>query len=115
MFDALGPILFAQDSLNLNVFDGIEPEKRFVIILAVIGCVTGIIITTVVTISSAVSAMARNRGDAELKRDMLDRGLSAEEIEKIIRAASPEPQPGTTVNQTFVEGNLTAPTSNRQQ
>jgi hypothetical protein len=58
-----------------------------VLLLVVIGCATAIIISAVSMISGAVNMVHRRRTQAELKRDMLERGMSAEEITSVIESA----------------------------
>jgi hypothetical protein len=70
-------------------FFGLDPNQRFVLILTVIGCATGIVIALTAIILSVINAAHRRRIEAELKRDMLDRGMSAEEVVKVIESAAP--------------------------
>jgi hypothetical protein len=70
-------------------FFGLGPEQRFVVILTILGCVTGIIISLVSILSYALGAVHRRRTEANLKREMLDRGMSVDEIVKLIEAAAP--------------------------
>ena len=57
----------------------------------VIGCVVILIISLTSIISNTVNSMHRRRVEEELKQDMLDRGMSADDITKIIEAA-PQPE-----------------------
>jgi hypothetical protein len=68
---------------------GFEPEQRFVLLIVGIGCVTGIILGLAGILSGTMSSVHRRRIEADMKRDMLERGMSADEIAKIIEAASP--------------------------
>jgi hypothetical protein len=70
-------------------FFGIDADKRFVLLIIAIGCLTGVICTVVGCLSSMWGAMHRRRTEAELKRELLDRGLSVDEITKIIEATAP--------------------------
>lgn len=72
---------------------GFDSQQSFVILLTAIGCGTGIIISLAGILYSCVDAMHRRRNEADLKRDMLDRGMSADEIAKVIEAASPPENP----------------------
>ena len=67
-------------------FFGLDVEKRFVVILVALGCLTGIIATLAGVIGSCVGGMQRRRLDADMKRDMLDRGMTPDEIVRIIEA-----------------------------
>lgn len=80
---------WATDSLS-----ALDPDKRFALITVVVGCATGVICTLVVFISSTINSVHRRRIEADMKRDMLDRGMSAQDIATIIEAAAP-PEDGT--------------------
>jgi hypothetical protein len=84
--------LFAATAANdlLNV----DSDNRFALYVIVIGCITGVICTIVIFASSTINSIHRRRVEAEMKRDMIERGMSADEIAKIIEAASP-PEDGT--------------------
>ncbi len=72
-----------------HIFFGLDPDKRFVVMIVAIGCLTGVICTVVGCLSSTWSAVHRRRTEADLKREMLDRGLSVDEITKIIESSAP--------------------------
>ena len=67
----------------------LDPSKRFALIVVVVGCATGVICTLVVSISGTFNSIHRRRVEADMKREMIERGMSAEEITKIIEAATP--------------------------
>lgn len=69
-----------------NHFFGLDQEQRFVILIIAIGCATGVICTVVGCITGMYNAIYRRRTEADLKRDMLDRGMSADDITKVIEA-----------------------------
>lgn len=71
-------------------FFGLDQGQRFVIILAAIGCLTGVVVTLAGIIYSACNAAHRRRLEAELKRELLDRGMTADEVVKVIEASAPE-------------------------
>jgi hypothetical protein len=86
------PLLLAQEAVQSvpeNVFFGLEGEERFIVILTVIGCATAVLIVIALTICSAMGSIHRRSAEYNLKRDMLDRGMSAEEIAQIIESAAP--------------------------
>ena len=83
------PLLLAETDQWADTFFGLEPEKRFVVLIVAIGCATGIIITIGITIGSVIHSIHHRREEYELKREMLDRGMSAEEISKVIESAPP--------------------------
>lgn len=98
------------DSL-LNLIQGLDDKARTVVVFAVIGCSMAIIITTVVTIASTIAKVQRNRTETELKREMLDRGLAADEIATIIHAtAQPSEASGAATAQSFGSGTASAGT-----
>jgi hypothetical protein len=67
----------------------LDPSKRFALIVVVIGCATGVICTLVVFISSTINSIHHRRVETDMKREMIERGMSAEEITKVIEAAMP--------------------------
>lgn len=71
-------------------FLGFGSEQRFVLIIVTLGCATGLIITLVCVISSAFSHAHQRRLEIELKREMLDRGMSADEVAKVIETTVPD-------------------------
>lgn len=71
-----------------------DHDQRFVLLLVEIGCATGVICTLSMLIMHTINSMHRRRVEAELKRDMLDRGMSATEIATVIESAAP-PEDGT--------------------
>jgi len=81
------PPLFADWTRDL--FSHLDPEKNFALIVVVIGCLTGVICTVVVFISSTIVSIHRRRTEIDIKREMIERGMSADEITKIIEAVSP--------------------------
>jgi hypothetical protein len=72
-----------------TLLSDIKAEHRFVLLIIGIGCGTGLFLGTLGIISSAITSVARRRAEMELKRDMIDRGMSADEIAKIIESATP--------------------------
>ena len=93
LFDA-GQLLLAQglwehDDPWTRTFFGLGQGQRFVIIIVVIGCATAMILGTLGIIISAINSVHRRRAEMELKREMIDRGMSADEIAKVIESAAP--------------------------
>ena len=73
-------MLLAQDFLNfLN-----DPGSAAI----VLGILAGIILGSIVLITIASVQRTRIREDAALKTRMVERGMSAEEIEKVLKAKS---------------------------
>jgi hypothetical protein len=82
-------LVAASDPWADSIFSGLDANQRFVLLLTVIGCVTGIIISVVCIALAWANSAGRRRMEAEMKREMLDRGLSADEITKVVEAAPP--------------------------
>jgi hypothetical protein len=74
-------------------FFGLDANQRFVLILTLIGCVTGVLISLAGIIVSVINSTHRRRVEADLKREMLDRGMSADEVVKVIESAAPPEDP----------------------
>jgi hypothetical protein len=72
-----------------GLLEGIDADKRFVLLIISIGCATGIILGTFGILSSVFSSVHRRRTEIDLKRDMIERGMSADEIAKVIEAEMP--------------------------
>jgi hypothetical protein len=79
----------ASDPWAGSIFEGLDTNQRFVLLLTVIGATTGIVISLAGILYSALDAAHRRRNEANLKREMLDRGMSVDEIVKVIEAAAP--------------------------
>ena len=84
------PLLAQATDQWASTFFGLDPEQRFVIMIIAIGCATGVICTVVGCVSGAASTMHRHRMETEMKRDMLDRGMSADEITKVVESSQPK-------------------------
>jgi hypothetical protein len=72
-----------------ELFTGLSPDQRTGILIVAIGCGTAIILGVAGIIYSAFDSMHRRRMEIDLKRDMIERGMSAEEIVKVIECAPP--------------------------
>ena len=79
--------LLAQESWSY--FEGMDPDHRFVLLLVMLGCATGIVISVFAIVSGVVSSLQKNKLEIDLKREMLDRGMTADEIETVIKASKP--------------------------
>ena len=88
MFDLQNVLLAATSSEDYwsSVFFGLDQGQRFVVILTAIGCATGVIISLACIAYSWIDGANRRRVEAELKREMLDRGMSAEDISKVVES-----------------------------
>ena len=83
MSTALERVLFAGPNFDFS------SDQWFVIAMVVIGCGTGVLISLAGITASVVNSVHRRRIEESLKQDMLDRGMSAEEIVKVIESAAP--------------------------
>jgi hypothetical protein len=63
------------------------------ILVAVVAIVGGTLISVTAVLAYHWLAARRNETESALKRDMLERGMSAEEIERVIKASSASPWP----------------------
>ena len=84
-------ILVAQTADLAGFFEGFDGDQRFVLTIVGIGCVTLVSIVLVSVLSTCWHRLKSDQIEADLKREMLDRGISADEIQKIIEAT---PQSG---------------------
>jgi hypothetical protein len=85
----LGQVAAYEKDVWKDTFLGLEQGQRFVVILVAIGCFTGIIITLGGIIAGVSNSLHRRRSEFDLKRDMLDRGMSAAEIAQVVESATP--------------------------
>jgi hypothetical protein len=82
-------VINAQMASLYDLLNGIDPNQRWLLLVIVIGCSVGLILGTVGIVASTIRSVQRNRAEIQLKREMIDRGMSADEIAKIIEAATP--------------------------
>ena len=73
-----------------DTFFGLDESKRFVLMIVAIGCVTGVICTVVGCVSGAVTSVHRRQAETELKRELLDRGMNAEEVARVVESSQPK-------------------------
>jgi hypothetical protein len=85
----LAQMMWEQNDPWTRTFFGLGQGQRFVIIIVAIGCATAMILGTLGIITSAINTVHRRRAEMELKREMIDRGMSADEIAKVIESAAP--------------------------
>lgn len=92
MLNFVGELLLAAaatDPWRGSIFSGLDENQRFVVVLTALGCLTGVIITIVSIAYCWIDGLSKRRAEMELKREMLDRGMSAEEIARVIEATPP--------------------------
>lgn len=69
-----------------GLFSGLDPDHRFVLMIIGTGCLTLLFLVLGGVFLGVWSSAKEKQIEADLKRDMLDRGMSAEEIEQVIEA-----------------------------
>ena len=88
------PLLLAQTDAagpaTQSLLDRLGDDQLFVVMLVAIGCGTGIVIALVAIIGGIWNSVRQRQIEAEMKQDMLDRGMTAEEIEKVVKAQPKE-------------------------
>lgn len=72
-----------------DTFKELAPDKKFALIVVLVGCATGVACMAIGVFSSMLSSMHRRRLENDLKREMLDRGMSAEDIATVTEAIGP--------------------------
>src|SRR4051794_18132854 len=72
-----------------NALSELNPNNRVAVIVVVVGCATGVVCTLVVSVTSTINSIHHRRVEADMKREMIERGMSADEITKVIEAAMP--------------------------
>jgi hypothetical protein len=85
MFNTLLAQISAPEGVS-GFLDSLDGDQRFVVGLVVIGCVTAVLITLGSVISASWCSVREKQIEADLKRDMLDRGMSPDEIQSVIES-----------------------------
>jgi hypothetical protein len=88
MLSQLSSLLLAESSGGgfQSLLD-VSPNDRLPIVIVSIVFVAGIIIASVAIIGGYVHTFNRHRYEADLKRELLDRGLSPEEVVRVVEAS----------------------------
>lgn len=84
----------AEESASLGdpwrqVMFGLDSDERFVILLVAIGCATAVVLGMGIIFGTVSSTIHRRSKEIELKTEMLDRGMSADEIAQVVEATPP--------------------------
>jgi hypothetical protein len=82
-------LVLAEFSTVSGMLTEISPEQRFIVVIVAIGCAVAVILGLAGIISSTIGSVYRRRAELDLKREMIDRGMSADDIAKIIESATP--------------------------
>jgi hypothetical protein len=80
----LESLLVAQEANS--IFSGFDPDHRFVLTIIGIGCSTALVMALGGAFLGVWHSVKEKQIEADLKRDMLDRGMNAEEIQQVIEA-----------------------------
>ena len=72
-----------QDFIPIDV--NIQSPFNMIVLVVLIGSMAGVI----GTIAKQIRIFATHRADVQLKRELVERGLSVDEIERVIAAKSP--------------------------
>ena len=67
---------------SLSSLFNVETPAKFFVAMALIGCVAGVVTIIVVQLGS----LASHQADLAFKRELVERGLSVDEIERIVSA-----------------------------
>ena len=83
-------LLLAQTAVG-GFFEGFDGDQRFVLTIIGMGCVTLVSTVLVSVLLTCWHKLKSDQIEGDLKRDMIDRGMTADEIQKVIEAT---PQSG---------------------
>ncbi len=82
------PALLAQVADRLpNDFLGLDQEQRFVVLIIALGCATAVLLGLAGIVSTVIGSVHRRRAEMSLKREMIERGMTADEIVKVMGAS----------------------------
>ncbi|MEM6329964.1 MAG: hypothetical protein AAF790_06935 [Planctomycetota bacterium] len=70
-------------------YSRLDADQWFALIVVIVGCATGAIISLAAIFAGVTTKLHRRASEVELKRDMLDRGMTAAEIAEVIEATPP--------------------------
>jgi hypothetical protein len=88
-----GLLILAQGAANdwwSEQFFGLDQDHRFALLIIAMAGISTIFITSIALIASLINTLHRRQSEVSFKRDLIDRGFSAEEITKIIESAPPK-------------------------
>ena len=70
-----------------SFFEGFDSDQRFTLVIVSIVFLAGLLIAVISIVSGTISSIQKRSAELELKRDMLDRGMSSEEIQQVIESS----------------------------
>jgi hypothetical protein len=72
-----------------DFLNAVEPGKRFELSIVAMAFAMGFLLGLVGIVSNVIGSIHRRRAEMDLKREMIERGMTADDITKIIEAAAP--------------------------
>lgn len=72
-----------------------DPSMRFPLVIVSIVFGTVLLVIIVVIVATTITSVHKHRLEDALKRELVDRGMSAEEIERIVKAHRGADKPTT--------------------
>jgi hypothetical protein len=87
--NSCGLLLAQSPDVWADTLFGLNQEQRFVLMIITIGCVTGVICTVVGCAAGTISSVHRRRLEQELKQELLDRGMTADEVVQVVESSPP--------------------------
>jgi hypothetical protein len=89
MFTHLTNLLLAQSTGDrLQALLQIDPDERFPLLVVCVVFAVGLMVATVAIVGGLIHSYQRRRLEVDFKRELLDRGLSPEEVARIVEASS---------------------------
>jgi hypothetical protein len=88
-------MLAATETVNSvgDLLGRLDGEMIGFLAVVVIGGFIGTVLGIVGLVTSTVNSIQRHRAELNFKREMVERGMSADDIARVITAASPETAP----------------------
>lgn len=90
-FTLLAQDVASQSSDNpwVSLLAGFDSDHRFVLLIVLLLSVVGVLITAISVAAHTIGTIQRRNCEARLKQDMLDRGMTAEEIATVVESTPP--------------------------
>ena len=85
-------LLLAETDQWADYFFGFDSGMRFSLLVILLCGITTVVVVSIISITSTISSIHRTRAETQMKREMVDRGMSAEEINSIIEAGPTQSQ-----------------------
>ena len=85
-------LLLAENDKWSDAFFGLDQDMRFPLLVILLCSITTVVVVSIISITSTINSIHRTRTETQMKREMVDRGMSAEEINSIIEAGPTQSQ-----------------------